>query len=382
MPGCGSPADEVVFSYGRGAQARNSPAAGRRAWRSALLDLAQARSRPGDHAARHAAAAGCTRRWSRSGGGSATGSSTARPGRLSPRRCATGAGRCCGWRVEVADAQSWPICRGRRSMLPGADLRWRCIRASSCTGPSRSGDAGGGRGAGARCASSRSSRAPTPAAGSCSTTRPSWPHPRRGRPERRREGAYVRMLNWGSRRGDPRRAGAGAVPRAARLVPRQSPGGLVLETEHRRRRPGDARAVRRRRARPGRARAARGPGRLLDRARHDRRRRPCPASPATCCTRRPGRARDDRPVTDRYATDLCATLYGELARATRAGAAGRARRRCAAAWRRPARASPDPNPWAEWATPALFQAGPALPLYTAHRSTAPRLLRPASSSAA
>jgi hypothetical protein len=74
------------------------------------------------------------------------------------------------------------------------------------------------------------------------------------------------------------------------------------------------------------------------------------------------------PVTDRYATDLAAGLYEELARRpepTPLTELSTIRRRLED-HRRTLPAEDPRVVWAEWATPALFQAGPALPLY--HRT--------------
>ena len=71
------------------------------------------------------------------------------------------------------------------------------------------------------------------------------------------------------------------------------------------------------------------------------------------------------PVTDSYATDLTASLYEELARRpepTPLAELSTIRRRL----EDQRRTLPPQDPrgaWAEWATPAVFQAGPALPLY-------------------
>ncbi|MEU6378561.1 tetratricopeptide repeat protein [Streptomyces sp. NPDC046909] len=72
-------------------------------------------------------------------------------------------------------------------------------------------------------------------------------------------------------------------------------------------------------------------------------------------------------VTDRYATELAAQVYEELARAEHAvplTALSRARRRLEAVRQQ----LPAGDPWAawpEWATPSLFLAGPPLPLFDA-----------------
>jgi hypothetical protein len=71
------------------------------------------------------------------------------------------------------------------------------------------------------------------------------------------------------------------------------------------------------------------------------------------------------PVTDRYATDLCARWYQALAAREEPiplVELSAVRRRLETD--RLALPANDPRAaWAEWATPALFQAGPALPLY-------------------
>ncbi|MBA2695818.1 MAG: TIR domain-containing protein, partial [Actinobacteria bacterium] len=71
------------------------------------------------------------------------------------------------------------------------------------------------------------------------------------------------------------------------------------------------------------------------------------------------------PVTDPYATSLCAGLYGDLARRPEpvALAALSAVRRRLEDQRRALPVSDPAAGWAEWATPTLFQAGPALALF-------------------
>ena len=72
------------------------------------------------------------------------------------------------------------------------------------------------------------------------------------------------------------------------------------------------------------------------------------------------------PVTDRYATELCADDSTASWRPARTGSAGRAVHVARHAWRSGGGPLPEGDPraaWAEWATPALFQSGPALPLY-------------------
>ncbi|MGH3795153.1 MAG: TIR domain-containing protein [Pseudonocardiaceae bacterium] len=84
------------------------------------------------------------------------------------------------------------------------------------------------------------------------------------------------------------------------------------------------------------------------------------------------------PVTDSYATDLCAELYQELARRPEPSALTElctVRRHLEQQRRR----RPDDDPratWAEWATPALFLAGPPLPLYRQADGTQPVPDRP------
>ncbi|MGH4023633.1 MAG: CHAT domain-containing protein, partial [Pseudonocardiaceae bacterium] len=79
------------------------------------------------------------------------------------------------------------------------------------------------------------------------------------------------------------------------------------------------------------------------------------------------------PVTDRYATELCAQLYRELARRPEPVTLtelATVRRRL----EQQRRSRPDDDPgaaWAEWATPALFLAGPPLPLYRRADGVAP-----------
>jgi hypothetical protein len=84
------------------------------------------------------------------------------------------------------------------------------------------------------------------------------------------------------------------------------------------------------------------------------------------------------PVTDRYATELCAEMYQELARLpepvvlTELSAV---RRRLEE--RRRQRPAEDPGAaWAEWATPALFLAGPPLALFRRADGVAPVPPRP------
>jgi hypothetical protein len=84
------------------------------------------------------------------------------------------------------------------------------------------------------------------------------------------------------------------------------------------------------------------------------------------------------PVTDRYATALCAELYQELARRPEPSALtelSTVRRRL----EDQRRALPEADPaaaWAEWATPALFLAGPPLPLYRRTKGIQPIPERP------
>ena len=76
-------------------------------------------------------------------------------------------------------------------------------------------------------------------------------------------------------------------------------------------------------------------------------------------------------ITDVYATELCASMYRQLAR--RPEPVPLAELSTARRLHEDARRALPPQDhravWAEWATPAMFQAGPALPLY--HRDTAP-----------
>jgi len=84
------------------------------------------------------------------------------------------------------------------------------------------------------------------------------------------------------------------------------------------------------------------------------------------------------PVTDRYATELCAEMYQELARRPEPVALAELstmRRRLEDQRRQ--RPADDPGAaWAEWATPALFLAGPPLPLYRRADGVAPVPARP------
>ncbi|MGH3980488.1 MAG: TIR domain-containing protein, partial [Pseudonocardiaceae bacterium] len=84
------------------------------------------------------------------------------------------------------------------------------------------------------------------------------------------------------------------------------------------------------------------------------------------------------PVTDSYATDLCAELYQELARRPEPitlTELSTVRRRLEQ--RRREHTDGDPRAaWAEWATPALFLAGPPLPLYRQADGTTPVPDRP------
>ncbi len=84
------------------------------------------------------------------------------------------------------------------------------------------------------------------------------------------------------------------------------------------------------------------------------------------------------PVTDSYATELCAQMYQELARRPEPVALtelSTVRRRLEAQRRQ--RPAEDPGAvWAEWATPALFLAGPPLPLYRRADGMAPVPARP------
>ncbi|WP_367669689.1 hypothetical protein [Streptomyces sp. DT2A-34] len=72
-------------------------------------------------------------------------------------------------------------------------------------------------------------------------------------------------------------------------------------------------------------------------------------------------------VTDRYATELAALVYEDLARAEHPvplAALSRARRRLEAA-RQQLPAGDPRGAWPEWSTPSLFLAGPPLPLFDA-----------------
>ncbi|MGH4009033.1 MAG: CHAT domain-containing protein, partial [Pseudonocardiaceae bacterium] len=84
------------------------------------------------------------------------------------------------------------------------------------------------------------------------------------------------------------------------------------------------------------------------------------------------------PVTDRYATELCAELYQELARRPEPvplAELSTVRRRLEE--QRRGRPADDPAAaWAEWATPALFLAGPPLALYRRADGVAPVPTRP------
>ena len=84
------------------------------------------------------------------------------------------------------------------------------------------------------------------------------------------------------------------------------------------------------------------------------------------------------PITDRYTTELCAQMYQELARRPEPVALAElstVRRRLEEQRRQ--RPADDPDAaWAEWATPALFLAGPPLVLYRRADGMAPVPVRP------
>jgi hypothetical protein len=79
------------------------------------------------------------------------------------------------------------------------------------------------------------------------------------------------------------------------------------------------------------------------------------------------------PITDRYATELCAQMYQQLARRPEPVALAELStvRRALEKQRRQWPADDPGAAWAEWATPALFLAGPPLPLYRRADAMAP-----------
>ncbi|MDQ3273592.1 MAG: CHAT domain-containing protein [Actinomycetota bacterium] len=207
-------------------------------------------------------------------------------------------------------------------------------------------------------------------------------------PTRREQNAYVRVLNWGSRAAI-RQALAEERFHVLHISCHAEPGALVLETDT-----GDPDVVS--------ARDFVDDVLVADHA--------VPlvvlAGCSTALTARsgapeeaedrqgeqalPGLARDllhagvpamlamTAPVTDRYATELCAELYQELGRGPEPitlTELSTVRRRL----EQRRRQHPDEDPraaWAEWATPALFLAGPPLPLYRQADGTEPVPDRP------
>ncbi|MGH4008407.1 MAG: TIR domain-containing protein, partial [Pseudonocardiaceae bacterium] len=204
-------------------------------------------------------------------------------------------------------------------------------------------------------------------------------------PSRREQNAYVRVLNWGSR-ATIRQALAEERFHVLHLSCHAEPGALILESDT-----GEADRVTAREfvddvlvadhgvplvvlAGCSTALADRGP--------------PQPDSPENEQQGEralPGLAQDllhagvpavlamTAPITDRYATELCAQIYQELAHRPEPVALvelSTVRRRLEEQRRQ--RPADDPGAaWAEWATPALFLAGPPLPLYRQADGMAP-----------
>jgi len=197
-------------------------------------------------------------------------------------------------------------------------------------------------------------------------------------PTRRHEDAYVQVLNWGST-GAIRQALTGQRFHVLHLSCHAQPGTLLLETDTGHADPVDAARFVREVLVPDQgvplvvlagcstALTTRVPaqdGLLAEEEQSGER-------------ALPGFARDllrhgvpavvamTAPVTDPFATSLCAGLYGDLARRPEPVplAALSAVRRRLEDQRRDLPESDSAAAWAEWATPTLFQAGPALPLF-------------------
>ncbi len=207
-------------------------------------------------------------------------------------------------------------------------------------------------------------------------------------PSRREQNAQVRVLNWGSRAAI-RQALAEERFHVLHISCHAKPGALILESDT-----GEADVVTARElvddvlvtdhevplvVLAGCSTA------LADRE------SPQPGSPGNQGEQAlPGLARDllhagvpavlamTAPVTDSYATELCAQMYQELARRPEPVALtelSTVRRQLEGQRRQ--RPAEDPGAvWAEWATPALFLAGPPLPLYRRADGMAPVPARP------
>jgi tetratricopeptide (TPR) repeat protein len=207
-------------------------------------------------------------------------------------------------------------------------------------------------------------------------------------PSRREQNAHVRVLNWGSRAAI-RQALAEERFHVLHISCHAKPGALILESDT-----GEADVVTARElvddvlvtdhAVPLVVLAGCSTA-LADRE------SPHPDSPGDQGEQAlPGLARDllhagvpavlamTAPVTDSYATELCAQMYQELARRPEPVALtelSTVRRRLEGQRRQ--RPAEDPGAvWAEWATPALFLAGPPLPLYRRADGMAPVPARP------
>ncbi|MFF5495446.1 tetratricopeptide repeat protein [Streptomyces aquilus] len=195
---------------------------------------------------------------------------------------------------------------------------------------------------------------------------------------RTRQGAYVRVLNWGSV-SEIRAALEEERFHVLHLSCHAGPGVLYLEQDDGRVDEVDARRFMDEVLPPGRGVP------LVVLSGCSTAQAPEPAAEDATAEARAGLAREllargvpsvlamTEAVTDPYATELAACVYEELARAEHPvplTALSRARRRLEAVRRR----LPAGDPWAEWpewSIPALFLAGPPVPLFDAAGATQP-----------